>query len=297
MRISLHLHAVLLLAITYQRANSATDTHVEVSSSGRPNVLLIYTDDHAQWAVGAYGNKDVYTPHIDRLAADAHAAYTMLDDNSAILGSWAWGVVGRDLRGASQRLAASGRLHDADHTWGLAIDEILGLLRGQASPSPAAAADAHARWRSHAALEPPANLNGDPAPPPDPSVFPDPVGRLVAAFGMFLNDKFNDAGTTQGIGAAPVTGRAVVVDCASDALDRIEAGDILVTSATTPAYNGVLGMVGGIVVSTGGPSSHAAVVARELGIPAIVGYADATSTIPDGTTITLDPVAATVRIG
>lgn len=35
----------------------------------RPNVLLIYTDDHAQWAMGAYGNKDVYTPNMDRLTA------------------------------------------------------------------------------------------------------------------------------------------------------------------------------------------------------------------------------------
>jgi len=38
-------------------------------SAGRPNVLLIYADDHAQWAVGTYGNKEVHTPAIDRLAA------------------------------------------------------------------------------------------------------------------------------------------------------------------------------------------------------------------------------------
>ena len=36
----------------------------------RPNVLLIYTDDHAQWATGAYGNKEVHTPNMDRLAAE-----------------------------------------------------------------------------------------------------------------------------------------------------------------------------------------------------------------------------------
>ena len=38
--------------------------------AGRPNVLLIYTDDHAQWAVGAYGNKEVHTPNMDRLAGE-----------------------------------------------------------------------------------------------------------------------------------------------------------------------------------------------------------------------------------
>ncbi|MGB0582865.1 MAG: sulfatase family protein, partial [Limisphaerales bacterium] len=42
----------------------------EEGKAKRPNILLIYTDDHAQWAVGAYGNKDVYTPTMDRLAAE-----------------------------------------------------------------------------------------------------------------------------------------------------------------------------------------------------------------------------------
>jgi pyruvate,water dikinase len=52
--------------------------------------------------------------------------------------------------------------------------------------------------------------------------------------------------------------------------------------------------VGGLVVSHGGPSCHAAVVARELGIPTIVGYADATTRITDGSTITVDPDRVTV---
>jgi len=43
--------------------------NVHATSTRLPNIVLIYTDDHAQWAVGAYGNKDVHTPNIDRLAA------------------------------------------------------------------------------------------------------------------------------------------------------------------------------------------------------------------------------------
>ena len=46
----------------------AADTGVGAAPGARPNVLLIYTDDHAQWAVGAYGNEDVRTPNMDRLA-------------------------------------------------------------------------------------------------------------------------------------------------------------------------------------------------------------------------------------
>ena len=52
------------------RSLVAVCTLVVCAGASRPNVVLIYTDDHAQWAVGGYGNKDVHTPHMDRLAAD-----------------------------------------------------------------------------------------------------------------------------------------------------------------------------------------------------------------------------------
>ncbi|MCP4959707.1 MAG: hypothetical protein GY925_10610, partial [Actinomycetia bacterium] len=78
--------------------------------------------------------------------------------------------------------------------------------------------------------------------------------------------------------------------------DRLEPGDILITTATTPSYNAVLPIVAGLVVSEGGPSCHAAIVARELDLPAIVGMQDALKAIPDGATITLDPVRARVSV-
>ena len=62
--------AVLFLTLAcLGRWVAAADAKVGAAPGERPNVLLIYTDDHAQWAVGAYGNKDVHTPNIDRLAA------------------------------------------------------------------------------------------------------------------------------------------------------------------------------------------------------------------------------------
>ncbi len=51
-------------------ASAVAELRAEEPLEKRPNVLLIYTDDHAQWAVGAYGNKDVYTPYMDRLASE-----------------------------------------------------------------------------------------------------------------------------------------------------------------------------------------------------------------------------------
>ena len=63
----------------------------------------------------------------------------------------------------------------------------------------------------------------------------------------------------------------------------------------TPAYNTILPLAGAVVTAEGGPLSHAAVLARELGIPAVVGVTGA-HTIPDGATIEVDPTAGEVRI-
>lgn len=73
-------------------------------------------------------------------------------------------------------------------------------------------------------------------------------------------------------------------------------GDILVTRTTSPASNLVLTLVGGLVTSEGGPMSHAAVLSRALGIPAIVGAADAMTAISDCDTVEIDPQAGTVRV-
>lgn len=231
----------------------------------------------------------------DALSTDAQRAYAMLEDNSGILVYWATGICSHNLKRAAARLAATGRIEDTQHIWALDLTEIMGLLVGNATLSPQQVADRHQAWSALAELDPPPYLNGPPAPPPDPSVFPAPVARLVTALTTFLADKFNDANHTTGIGDRAVRGRAVVATDASDAVARIRPGDILVTTATTPAFNSILPIVGGIVVSQGGPSCHAAIVARELDVPALVGYAGAAS-IPDGTSIELDPVVGTVRL-
>jgi len=60
---------VLLLTLACLGRCHGADARGAPTPGQRPNVLLIYTDDHAQWAVGAYGNRDVHTPNLDRLAA------------------------------------------------------------------------------------------------------------------------------------------------------------------------------------------------------------------------------------
>jgi phosphohistidine swiveling domain-containing protein len=69
-----------------------------------------------------------------------------------------------------------------------------------------------------------------------------------------------------------------------------------VATATAPTYNAVLALAGGVVVQEGGLLSHAAVLARELHIPAVIGAAGAMTLIHDGDVIEVDPVAGVVRI-
>jgi phosphohistidine swiveling domain-containing protein len=99
-----------------------------------------------------------------------------------------------------------------------------------------------------------------------------------------------------GIGATVYRGRACVATDPGDALDRLEPGDVLVAFGTTPAYNLVLSIVGAVVVEEGGLLSHAAVIARELGLSAVIGAAGAMDDIPDGALVEVDPVAGQVRV-
>ena len=103
------------------------------------------------------------------------------------------------------------------------------------------------------------------------------------------------SGEGSGVGSTPYTGRACVAADAEDALAKLEPGDVLVTAHTTPAYEAIMPIAGALVTDHGGLMSHAALVCREYGIPAVVGVAGATSHFVDGLPITVDPTTSSVR--
>jgi pyruvate,water dikinase len=90
------------------------------------------------------------------------------------------------------------------------------------------------------------------------------------------------------------SGRAVVVNCVCE-LSRVAPGDILVTRVAGPALSQILPRVGGVVAELGGSTSHLASLARERGIPMVLGVLDATQRIPDGAACAVDGVAGVVR--
>ena len=98
-----------------------------------------------------------------------------------------------------------------------------------------------------------------------------------------------------GASAGVVRGRARLVE-SQDAFGAVQPGDIIVCPASNPSWVPVFTIAGGLVTNTGGVLSHAAVVAREFGLPAVVGVAGATTKIADGRLVEIDGTAGTVRL-
>lgn len=100
------------------------------------------------------------------------------------------------------------------------------------------------------------------------------------------------AGTAASAGVVKGAARVILQPVGA----RLEPGEILVAPSTDPGWTPLFLTARGLVMETGGPMSHGAVIAREYGIPAIVGVAGATERIRTGQQITLDGSAGTVRL-
>ncbi len=256
--------------------------------------------DHA--AIAARLREQLPPDHrseFDQLLADARAVMDMRDDNGPQTAEWPTGLLRRALLAAGTRLAARGELVDAEHALELTPNEAR-LLFGGGLPNISELADRVARRHELASVVPPVTL-GDPEPEPPLDILPAPLPLLVGMVQLSMHHLGMDgiAASDQlvgvGIGTDTYTGRARCAATADEAIERLEPGDVLVVRATSPAFNAVLAIAGAVVTANGGAMSHAAVLARELGIPAVVG-AGAALEIADGSTVEVDPVAGRVRV-
>jgi pyruvate,water dikinase len=102
--------------------------------------------------------------------------------------------------------------------------------------------------------------------------------------------------TGVGIGTVTYRGRACVVRDLMLAFDQLEPGDVLVAPFTGPSTNSLLPAIGALVVEEGGAVCHAAIVSREFGIAAVIGAHGATTRIPHGAQVEVDPAHGTVRV-
>ncbi|HEY5878260.1 MAG TPA: PEP-utilizing enzyme, partial [Nakamurella sp.] len=220
----------------------------------------------------------------DELLTEARLTYRIRDERTYFNDTWSTGIARRAVLEAGRRLAADGRLHAAEDAVELTHDELFAALRGDGAPVADAAAQHTAFRLSHTTDDAPEWVGGPPGGDPPPADWlPRDAARGQRAMQILINSMFEtkpdsaDSGMIPGFAASPgkVTAAARLVRTPAE-MARLQPGDILVTPFTSPAFNGVLPIISGIVTDRGGSLSHAAIVAREFGIPAVVGCGDAT---------------------
>ena len=104
-------------------------------------------------------------------------------------------------------------------------------------------------------------------------------------------DSLKGTGASAGVVRGPAR-----VTLSQDDFGRIQPGDIVVCPSSNPSWVPIFTIAGGLITNTGGVLSHAAVVAREFGLPAVVGTGDATTKIADGRLVEIDGTAGTVKL-
>jgi pyruvate,water dikinase len=109
-------------------------------------------------------------------------------------------------------------------------------------------------------------------------------GRTIQRF--TLKDRSDVIITGRSIGQKIGSGTAKIISDVSE-MERVQAGDVLVSDMTDPDWEPVMKRASAIVTNRGGRTCHAAIIARELGIPAVVGCGTATKDIADGTKVTV----------
>jgi phosphohistidine swiveling domain-containing protein len=239
----------------------------------------------------------------DALLEEARIGYSVRDERGVYGDIWASGLMRRAAMAAGRRLVGRGRLHDPEHAVFAGIDEMCGMLGGSPTPPAEELAARHTYHRTYTAKDAPMHLGDSPPPMPDPAALPPPMARLMAAIGTALTEMFavseeaHDEAVIRGLGASSGVREGVARRVAGAAdFDRIQRGDVLLTEATTEAFNILLPLLSAIVTDSGGALSHAAIISREYGIPGVVGTRDATERIADGTLVRVDGDAGTVTV-
>jgi pyruvate,water dikinase len=185
---------------------------------------------------------------------------------------------------AGRRLVREGVLESADDVFFLGRDEVAEALRDGTSRRELVA-ERRAAFARHEQLTPPYHVGVIPEAPPSGDRFDGP--RMASTD----PDSLQGTGASAGIARGPAR-----ITLSQDDFGRIQPGDVIVCPSSNPSWVPVFTIAGGLVTNTGGVLSHAAVVAREFGLPAVVGTGNATTKIRDGRLVEIDGTTGTVRL-
>jgi pyruvate,water dikinase len=244
-----------------------------------------------------------HRPAFDECLGEAKLTYRLRDERGTYADLWAIGIMRRAILAAGHRLATQGVIEEPSHLVEADYRELRALVHsGKGVSGEELAGRARYRLEARYADAPPL-IGGDPGDPLPAEWLPPAAARLERALGAAVQEIFvapqpqTEERKVRGLGVSPgaYEGTARVIRGTSE-FGRIEPGDVLVTSSTTTAFNIVLPLLGAIVTDRGGLLSHAAIVAREYGIPGVVGCTDATRVLADGALVRVDGTLGEVEV-
>ena len=240
----------------------------------------------------------------DELLAEARLVYRLRDERGIYSDISANGLLRLAALELGRRLEHAGRVKEAADLLEADVDEVRAIAGGASSPD---ATELHQRGidRLDRTLRGAPRFLGDPPPPPPPvDALPPPLARVMSSMGFLidgvlgqLDEPAGDERTVVGIPGAEGVYEGPVrhVRSVDDLLD-LEPGDVLVTPTTGEAFNSMLHLVGAIVTDHGSFASHAAIVSREMGIPAVVGTNDGTRRLASASRVRVDGTMGRVTV-
>jgi len=222
----------------------------------------------------------------DELLAVAQR-YALIREEQARDLTLGWPLLRRCTRRLGEQLVASGAVAAVDDFFFLTRGEVSEALTGTPTDLARMATHRRALWQRQRRLAAPLTL-GHP-----PRLIGDPIARAVQA-ARNTRDLPEGAIVGHPASAGRATGRVRIIDGPAD-FASFAHGEVLVAKATAPAWTPLFDRAAAVVTDGGTLAAHASLVAREYGIPAVVGTGDATTRLHTGQLVTVDGSAGTVQ--
>jgi pyruvate,water dikinase len=248
---------------------------------------------------------DAGRARFDRALAVAEHRHPIREENVLFTQSLPNGLVRRALLEIGRRLVRAGTLRAATDVAYLELDEMGPALEGRLASEPArvraARRAAERRWvRTNPG---PAFHGPAPVPPPSTRGLPAAMQRLLGALSWEIALEESAApppssdGALNGVGASAgrVTGRVRVIRHEAELAD-LQPGEVLVCPSTHSSWAIAFARAAALVTDHGGMLAHPAIVAREFGIPAVVGTGMATTSMVNGQVVTVDGTTGRVEM-
>jgi len=213
-----------------------------------------------------------------KLLADTQHLASLREEQVPVL-TISWPVMRRALLRIGESLVARGVIADPDDVFFLTHDEVLSALKGTGSSATVNIAERRARREEQGELIAPLNVGR----------MTGMIKRLWEMMPRLVGAVPSDRALVSGTPASPgrATGLVRVVRGAQD-FDQLQPGEILVAPLTAPAWTPLFTRAAAVVTDVGSLASHASIIAREYGIPAVVGCGDATARLGTGMRVTVD---------